>query len=371
MAFKRYNTQTAQWEAVSVGQQGPAGPAGPIGPTGYAGSVGYLSYTNQVSYFTGNGVQTTFNLSTVPRDINNTTVNIDGAVQLRNTYSLSGSNLIFSEAPPLNSDIEITVQIFGPAYTPHTTRNYTGDAITTSYTVSPGTTTDSAIVTLNGVIQTPTVDYTVSGSSLTFVTAPGGEISIVIRELPGALQGDPGYTGSGGAAGYTGSEGSGYTGSAGSLGYTGSQGNVGGVSFAVTNNGSTTLTINGAVNPILTLARGYRYYFNVNAIGYQFYIKTNNQIDTTGGYNTGVTNNATDNGTIIFDVPLDAPTNLFYVAQNGSNMVGNIVILDAGFGYTGSVGYVGSIGGPGYTGSAGTSGVTTGKSIAMAIVFGG
>ena len=368
MAFKRYNTQTAQWEAIAVGPPGPTGATGPIGPSGYVGSVGSLSYTTVTDYFTGNGSQTTFTLSTTPRDIRNTTVNINGALQFKNSYSLNNSNLTFSEAPPINSTIEITTQVFGPAYTPYVTRTYTGDGTTANYTVSGGTTVDSTIVSLNGVIQAPTADYTISGTTITFTTPPTNGVSVIVRELPGALQGETGYTGSTGDVGYTGSIG--YTGSASTVvGYTGSQGLAGGVSFEVTNNGSTDWVVNGTTNPTLTLARGYTYYFNINATGYPLYIKTTANIDTLDGYNSGVTNNADDVGVITFVVPFDAPTSLYYVSPNGSNMVGNIIILDAGFGYTGSSGYTGSIGGVGYTGS--TGGITTGKSIAMAIVFGG
>lgn len=367
MSFKRYNPQTAQWEAIAVGPRGPDGPTGPIGPIGFTGSVGSLSVTNRVEYFAGNGIQTVFTLATVPRDINNTTVNINGATQFRNSYSLSGAEITFSEAPPPNSVIEVTTQLFGPAYTPFNTRTYTGNGSQTAYTVSGGVTTDSIIVALNGIVQIPTTNYTVSGTTLTFTSAPGNGVVIVVRELPGAIQGDTGFTGSGGT-GFTGSVGIGFTGSS-APGFTGSRGETGGVAYAVSNNGSDTWNVNGNTNPILTLARGYTYYFNMSAPGYPLYIKTTNTIDALNVYSTGVTNNILDVGTITFTVPLDAPGNLYYVSTVGTNMVGTIQIFDAGFGYTGSVGFVGSIGGIGFTGSSG--GLTTGKSIAMAIVFGG
>lgn len=367
MAFKRYNPQTLQWEYISIGPTGPQGATGPLGPSGYSGSIGSLSYTSQIDTFTGNGVQTSFTLSTVPRDIKNTTVNINGVIQQKNTYALSGAVLTFSETPPANSAIEVTTQLFGPSYTPFNTRRYTGNGSATTYTVSSGVTADSTIVSLNGVIQVPTNDYSVSSTTLTFAVAPSANASIVIRELPGALQGDIGYTGSQGILGYLGS--TGYTGSASTTpGYSGSQGVPGGVYYSVTNNGTATFTINGATNPTLTLARGYTYYFTVNSPGYNFYIKTTNIIDVLNLYNTGVTNNGIDSGTITFTVPLDAPSNLYYISTTGTNMSGNIVVLDAGFGYTGSLGYTGSSA-PGYTGS--TGGVSTGKAIAMSIVFGG
>jgi hypothetical protein len=39
------------------------------------------------------------------------------------------------------------------------------------------------IVTENGIVQTPTTDYTITGPTLTFTTAPASEQLIQIREL--------------------------------------------------------------------------------------------------------------------------------------------------------------------------------------------
>jgi hypothetical protein len=39
-------------------------------------------------------------------------------------------------------------------------------------------------VSINGVIQTPTTEYTISGTTLTFGTAPEASDAIQIRELP-------------------------------------------------------------------------------------------------------------------------------------------------------------------------------------------
>ena len=66
----------------------------------------------------------------------------------------------------------------------YTTRTATGDGTTTDYTVTSGVTVDDVLVTENGVLQQPTTDYTVSGTTLTFGTAPASGVKIVIRELP-------------------------------------------------------------------------------------------------------------------------------------------------------------------------------------------
>ena len=65
------------------------------------------------------------------------------------------------------------------------TRNYTGDGSTTAFTVTSGATVDNVLVMENGVVQKPTTDYTVSGTTLTFQGgAPASGVAIQIRELP-------------------------------------------------------------------------------------------------------------------------------------------------------------------------------------------
>jgi len=74
---------------------------------------------------------------------------------------------------------------FAPAVSlTYVTRNYTGDNSDTTFTVTNGSTVDSVIVTENGVVQKPTTDYSISGTTLTFATAPATSVAIQIRELP-------------------------------------------------------------------------------------------------------------------------------------------------------------------------------------------
>jgi len=63
------------------------------------------------------------------------------------------------------------------------TRAYTGDGSTVAFTVTDGITVNNTMVFLNGVFQRPTTDYTVSGTTLTFGTAPVAAEVIIIKEL--------------------------------------------------------------------------------------------------------------------------------------------------------------------------------------------
>ena len=61
-------------------------------------------------------------------------------------------------------------------------RNYTGDGSTVAFTVTNGADIDNVLVFLNGVYQRPS-DYSVSGTTLTFDTAPANNDAITIKEL--------------------------------------------------------------------------------------------------------------------------------------------------------------------------------------------
>jgi hypothetical protein len=57
---------------------------------------------------TGTGSTVVFNLVSAPTNENTTQVYINGVYQQKNTYSVSGVVLTFSEAPPVTSSIEVT-----------------------------------------------------------------------------------------------------------------------------------------------------------------------------------------------------------------------------------------------------------------------
>jgi len=57
--------------------------------------------------FTGNGAQLAFTLPTPPVDENATNLYVNGVYQQKNTYSIAGTTLTFSQSPPFISSIEI------------------------------------------------------------------------------------------------------------------------------------------------------------------------------------------------------------------------------------------------------------------------
>jgi len=89
----RYNSSTSEFE----------------GYTSSWGSIGGSGATNvSLTEATGNGSTTAFTLSTAPGSENNTQVFLDGVYQEKGTYTVSGSTLTFSTAPPNGTSVEVT-----------------------------------------------------------------------------------------------------------------------------------------------------------------------------------------------------------------------------------------------------------------------
>ena len=100
----------------------------------------------------------------------------------------------------------------------------------------------------------------------------------------------------------------------------------------ITNSGSGAYLINDVSNGDISLVRGNTYNLVINATGHPFWIRTiqgaysDNGYGNNYAYTSGITNNGTQNGTITFVVPNDAPNTLYYVCQNHSSMQGRILI---------------------------------------------
>ena len=152
-----------------------------------SGGASLTSFTTTVDTFTGNGSQTTFTLSVTPDSENSTFVFLNGVYQEKSTYSISGSSLILTDVATANDDIEVTTvsgSIMNVSPSAYSTRIYQGDGLTDTFTISSGHTANTIMVFNNGVCQFPVDDYTVSGTTLTYVLTPESDETIQIRELP-------------------------------------------------------------------------------------------------------------------------------------------------------------------------------------------
>ncbi|MDA9775473.1 DUF4183 domain-containing protein, partial [Algibacter sp.] len=126
--------------------------------------------------FTGTGSQTQFTLTTAPASILFTDVYINGVYQEKETYSVTGTSLDFTTAPPLNVSIEVMSIIVSnllPGANTLTTDDFTGTGSQTDFILSTAPPNiDFTSVYVSGVYQQKGQAYTVSGTTLTFTEAP-------------------------------------------------------------------------------------------------------------------------------------------------------------------------------------------------------
>jgi hypothetical protein len=76
-----------------------------------------------------------------------------------------------------------TWQSVSTSFTVITDEQYNGDGVTVEFTMAASSTTAATIVSINGVIQIPTLAYSVSGATLTFTEAPASGDVIDVRRL--------------------------------------------------------------------------------------------------------------------------------------------------------------------------------------------
>ena len=166
--YFRYNSTLEQFE----------------GYTDAWGAIGGGGGSNLVSdTMTGDGSDTTLTLSNDPLNENNTQVYIDGVYQNKDTYSVSGTTLTFSTAPPNGSAVEaMTIQ--------PTAVNVPADDSVTSAKLSGALTTPAAL-TVTGALAanggavfneaSADLDFRVESNNLThalFVEGSSGSVGI-------------------------------------------------------------------------------------------------------------------------------------------------------------------------------------------------
>jgi hypothetical protein len=136
--------------------------------------------------YTGTGSQTAFTISS-GQSANTLFVFNNGICQFPgDDYTVSGTTLTYAVAPATDEVVQIREMPVGrviPTTVPYM-RRYAATGSQTNFTVSSGQTANSMFVYENGVCQVPGNDYTVSGTTLTFLTAPTSDKVIQIREMP-------------------------------------------------------------------------------------------------------------------------------------------------------------------------------------------
>ena len=148
--------------------------------------------------FTGDGNTAAYTLSTDPGSPYAVTVYVAGVWQKPITnYNVFGTTLTFTSNVPNSEEVYVRFGALSLAVgtvtdvsvtnaklnLTYTSNQYTGDNTTTAYTIASGHTINSVLVILDGLILPP-VDYSISGTTLTFTSAPLTSQSIDIRYMP-------------------------------------------------------------------------------------------------------------------------------------------------------------------------------------------
>ena len=155
------------------------------------------AYASQT--FTGDNSATSFTLNNDPGTAQALLVMVDNVIQEPSeNYATNGTTLTFTGAPALNARIYVRylgLPLSGgnvPADSSvtnaklnltYTSNQYTGNNSTTAYTIQAGHNDHSVLVILDGLILPPS-DYSISGTTLTFASAPLLNQSIDIRYMP-------------------------------------------------------------------------------------------------------------------------------------------------------------------------------------------
>ena len=147
---------------------------------------GHTSYAPfNTDLFTANGSTTAFVLGSTPSSEDNLIVFVEGVYQNKNSFSLSGSTLTISPAVPNTQ--EIVVHQIGDVVsgTGLLRNNFTGDGSTTAFTLSQDPLhEDNLFIYFDGVYQNKS-EFSVSGTTLTFSTAPdsGDAIEVIVPKV--------------------------------------------------------------------------------------------------------------------------------------------------------------------------------------------
>ena len=117
----------------------------------------------------------------------------------------SSLNFVGTSVTASGTGADKTITITDPTYQVTNTvkETFTGNGSATAFTLSNIFTTDGAVVFYNGQHLTPTTDYTISGTTLTFTFTPVNASEIVVRSLgAGRIKLDK-FTANGSATAFT------------------------------------------------------------------------------------------------------------------------------------------------------------------------
>lgn len=141
--------------------------------------------------FTGDGTTVAFSMARSVTTEDQTQIFIDGVYQEKGTYSVAGNVITFSEAPISGHSIEVmTISGINTGPTTLYQDNFTGDGTATDFTLANSVSNEiKTLVFLNGVYQFKDT-YSVTGTTLSFDTAPANGTLIEVITIGSAAAED-------------------------------------------------------------------------------------------------------------------------------------------------------------------------------------
>ena len=184
LAIIDYTNNTVNWLDSSISYNTTATSAGTLTLTVSSSYKQYL--TGTTTHTVVLPVTSTLTLGQTFQIHNNST----GSV----TINSSGANLVGTLLADTTAEITCiltsgTTAASWDYYVPAPSLSYskgtfTGDGTDTTFTINASRAVDNILVFVNGICLVPTDDYTISGTTLTFATAPVNLAEITVRYLP-------------------------------------------------------------------------------------------------------------------------------------------------------------------------------------------
>ena len=137
----------------------------------YSVAAGISGSNLNIDSMTGDGSDTTLTLSIAPVNENNTQVFIDGVYQSKSNYSISGTTLTFSTAPPLGTAVEVMT------FT-QTDINVPVDGTITSAKLSGALTTPSTLVATGKITADAGIDIDNINIDGTTIALSSGDLTL-------------------------------------------------------------------------------------------------------------------------------------------------------------------------------------------------
>lgn len=186
---------------ITVGNFFSSSNVGGGGGGGGGGGSGYLVLTSSVvsasvnidsTVFISNGIQTAYNVSgSATESADDLIVFINGVSQIPNVnYTLTSSILTFNGTPSSGSKIDVRransvlsvtfiTSSMGVEY-------FAGNNSSSQFTLTNGQTVlhnYDVLISIDGLIQKPTTDYSITGSTLNFTVPPPNNTDVEVRYL--------------------------------------------------------------------------------------------------------------------------------------------------------------------------------------------